>query len=82
MEPEFVFVPSVFKHGVTEEDIRYAYETKIYDGPLQDYGNKYGFVGFNRTGNPIEVFYNPIGNDTVKVFHAMNCREGTLAQLR
>jgi len=82
MEPEFVFVPSVFKHGVTVEDIRHAYETKIYDGPLKDYINKYGFVGFNKAGNPIEVFYNPIGDDIVKVFHAMSCRAGTLAQLR
>jgi len=82
MEPEFIYVPSAFKHGMTEEDIRYAYETKIYDGPLGDYVNKHAFVGFNRAGNPIEVFYNPIGDDTVKVFHAMGCRDGTLDQLR
>ena len=36
MEPEFIFVPSAFKHG----------------------------------------------DDTVKVFHAMGCRDGTLDQLR
>jgi hypothetical protein len=47
MEPEFIFVPSTFKHGVTEEDIYHAYKTRIYDGPLRDYINKYGFVGFN-----------------------------------
>jgi len=82
MEPEFIFVPSVFKHGVTEEDIRHAYETRVYDGLLRDYTYKYGFVGFNRVGNPIEVFYNPIGDDIVKVFHAMDCRDSTLEQLR
>ena len=81
MEPEFIFVPSAFKHGVTEEDIRHAYETKIYDGPLRNYTNKCGFVGFNRAGNPIEVFYNPIDNDTVKVFHAMGCQSSTIAQI-
>gem|GEM_PF-261937 len=82
MEPEFIFVPSVFKHGVTKEDIHHAYKTKIYDGPLRDYVSKHGFVGFNRAGNPIEVFYNPIDDDIVKVFHAMGCRDGTIDQLR
>ena len=81
MEPVFIFVPSVFKHGVTEEDIRHAYENRIYDGPLRDYKIKHGFIGFNRAGIPIEVFYNPIGDDTVKVFHAMGCRNGTFDQL-
>ena len=81
MEPEFIFVPSVFKHGVTEEDIRHAYGTRVYDGQLMDYTYKFGFVGFNRAGNPIEVFYNPIGDDIVKIFHAMGCRDSTLEQL-
>jgi hypothetical protein len=47
----------------------------------KDYGNKYGFIGFNRAGNPIEVFYNPIGDDIIKVFHAMGCRNGIFAQI-
>ena len=81
VKPKIIFVPSVFKHGVTEEDIRYAYETRVYDGQLRDYSFKYGFVGFNRAGNPIEVYYNPIGDDIVKVFHAMSCRDSTLEQL-
>ena len=82
MELEFIFVPSAFKHGITMEDIHHAYETRIYDGPLENYVNKYSFIGFNRAGNPIEVFYNPVDDNTVKVFHAMGCRDGTLAQLR
>jgi len=28
MELEFVFVPSAFKHGFTEDDIRHAYKTR------------------------------------------------------
>jgi hypothetical protein len=79
---EFVFVPSAFKHGVTEEDIRHAYKTMIYEGQLEGYGNKYAFVGFNMAGNPIEVFYNPIGDDVIKVFHAMGSRDGVIDQVR
>jgi hypothetical protein len=45
--------------------------------------NAYCQVFFiNRAGNPIEVFYNPIGEDTIKVFHAMGMRAGALEQLR
>ena len=81
MEMKIVFVSSAFRHGVTQEDIIHAYRTKIRAGLLESYGNKYGFIGFNRAGNPIEVFYNPIGDDTIKVFHAMGCRNGISTQM-
>ena len=81
MEPEFIFVPSAFKHEVTRDDIIHAYGTKIHDVLLETYGNKYAFVGFNRAGNLIEVFYNPIGDDKIKVFHAMGCRNDIFSQM-
>jgi hypothetical protein len=74
MEPEIVFVPSAFKHGITRDDIIHAYRTKIRGGLLESYDNKYGFIGFNLAGNPI-------GDDTIKVFHAMGCRNGIIAQM-
>jgi len=82
MEPEIIFVPSAYKHGITQEDIMNAYKTRIYEGPLEGYENKYAFIGFDRTGNPIEVFYNPIGDDKIKVFHAMGCRNSIILQLK
>ena len=82
MKLEIVFVPSAFKHGFTKEDIYHAYKTMIYEGPLDGYNNKFAFVGFNRIGNPIEVFYNPIGDDKIRVFHAMGCRDGIIEQLK
>jgi len=81
MKIEIVFVPSAFKHGVTKEDIYQAHKTIIYEGPLEGYENKYAFIGFNLAGNPIEVFYNPIDNDTIKVFHAMNSRDSIIEQI-
>ena len=81
MMPEIIFVPSVFKHGVTKEDIYHAYKTMILKGLLESYDSKYAFVGFNCAGNPIEVFYNPIDDDTIKVFHAMGCQGSTIAQI-
>ena len=82
MKLEFVFVSSAFKHGEAEEDILHAHKTRIFEGPLDEYENKFAFVGFNRAGNPIEVFYNPIGEDTIKVFHAMVSRDGVIEQIR
>jgi len=75
MEPEFIFVPSVFKHGVTEEDIVRAFETFIYEDMLEDFDNKHLLLGFNTHGNLIEVMYNRIGDEAIKVFHAMPCRK-------
>ena len=82
MELEFIFVPSAFKHGVTQEDILHAHKTRVFEGPLEGYENKYAFIGFNLAGNPIEVFYNPIGDDLIKVFHAMGSRDGVLEQIK
>jgi len=82
MKLEFVFVPSAFKHGEKQEDILHAHKTRIYEGPLEGSENKYAFIGFNRAGNPIEVFYNPFDDDTIKVFHAMGCRDGVIEQIK
>jgi hypothetical protein len=54
---------------------------RIYDSTLEGYGNKNAFIGFNRAGNPIEVFYNPTGDDKIKVFHVMGCRNGIIEQM-
>jgi hypothetical protein len=82
MEVEIIFAPSAFKHRVTEADIRQAYQTRLAWGKLENGEDKYGFIGFNRAGNPIEVFYNPIGEDAIKVFHAMSMRPGVLERFR
>jgi len=41
MDPEIIFVPSAFKHGVTKEDIFHAFKTMILKGSLEGYDNKY-----------------------------------------
>jgi hypothetical protein len=80
MDNKILFIPSAFKHGATVDDIYKAIETKIYEGPLENYYNKYAIVGFDLTGNPLEVFYNIIDDETIKVFHAMRCRNMVIAQ--
>jgi len=71
------FCDSAFSHGITEADIRWAIDNAIYDGYLEDdeeAENKRLLVGFDRKGNPIEVYYNILDQNTVRVFHSMEYR--------
>ena len=77
MDVDIKFCDSAFTHGITEEDIRWAIDNAIYDGYLEndeDAGNKRLLVGFDRKGNPIEVYYNILDQNTVRVFHSMEYR--------
>jgi uncharacterized DUF497 family protein len=72
------FNPSAFKHGVSEADIRYAFDTPKHDGYIDeddpDAENKHLLIGFDRNANLLEIYYNVIDEDTLNVFHAMRCR--------
>ena len=78
MHLEIEFNPCAFKHGVSEADIRYAFDTGCYDGKLDENDeedrDKYLLIGFDRNANPLEIMYNVIDENTINVFHAMKCR--------
>jgi hypothetical protein len=74
MDVDIKFSESAFKHGVGEADIRWAIDTAKYDGFLEDAENKRVLIGFDRNANLLEIFYNILDRDTVRVFHAMKCR--------
>jgi hypothetical protein len=78
---KIIFVPSAFKHKLTQADIETGIETKIYEGSLKGEPGVYAYIGFNTTANPIEVFYNIIDSETIKVFHAMPLRPEILKQI-
>jgi hypothetical protein len=42
-----------------------------YDGPIENMENKYIRLGFDRSGNLLEIMYNEIDEHTVNIFHAM-----------
>ncbi|MCL1930258.1 MAG: hypothetical protein FWF55_00450 [Treponema sp.] len=75
MEPEFRFRKSAFKHGVTEADIRYAFETCCFIDRYKNRENVYLLLGFDLNANPVEILYNVFGKNGVNVFHAMPCRK-------
>jgi exonuclease I len=75
MGPEIVFVPSAFKHKFSEENIRWVLLNHLVDGIIEeDNETKYLSIGFDKSGNLLEVMYNLIDERTIKVFHAMRCR--------
>ena len=76
MGPEVVFVPSAFKHAITEDNIRWALLNHLADGVIEeDEETKYLAIGFDKSGNLLEIMYNYIDEQTIKVFHAMKCRK-------
>jgi hypothetical protein len=74
MDVGIEFSEFAFKHSISEVKIRWAFDTVKYDGWFnvgegQD-KDKYLLIGFDRRGNPLEILYNFIDDDTVNVFHA------------
>ncbi|MDR1902545.1 MAG: hypothetical protein LBQ88_09730 [Treponema sp.] len=79
MDVDIKFTQSAFKHGISEADIRWAIDTVKYDGFVEDdedAENKRLLIGFDRNAKALEIFYNVLDRDTVRVFYAMKCRNG------
>jgi uncharacterized DUF497 family protein len=85
MDVAIEFNPTAFKHGVSEADIRMAFDTAKYDGFLgeddPDAENKHLLIGFDRKANLIEILYNVIADDRIRVFHTMKCRSAFIRLL-
>jgi hypothetical protein len=81
MEEKIQLVQSAFKHGYTKDDIKKAIETRIYEDILKGEDDIYVIIGFDTVANPIEVFYNIIDDDTIKVFHVMALRDKIAVQM-
>jgi len=76
------YTNSAFKHGFNEEDIRRTFLNVIYDDILDEYVNKHLLIGFDGNGILLELMYNVIDNETIRVFHAMECRNSFITLLK
>jgi uncharacterized DUF497 family protein len=47
----------------------------IYDDMLDDDNDKHLLIGFNGNGNLLEILYNVIDDEAIRVFHAMKCTD-------
>ena len=75
------FNEAAFRHGIKKEDILNALKTKIYAVAIEEFPEKYLVVGFDRSGNPLELMYNPVDDDIIYVFHAMKLRNSFIKML-
>ena len=73
MDVYIKYVPSAFKHKFTEADIRHAILNWRYDDVFQEDPGKHLLIGFDSNANLLEIMYNVIDEQTVRVFHAMKC---------
>ena len=75
MGQKVICTPSAFKHGIEADAIRHTFNTHIKDVLMEGFDNKYIAIGFDPAGNLLEVMYNRIDSETIKVFHAIKCRK-------
>ena len=83
MSPKVEFVPSAFRHGLAEEDIRRVLSNYLVDGTVEEDDETTRIVvGFDRGVNRLlEVMYHELEDETALVFHAMECRKKWLVKL-
>jgi hypothetical protein len=75
LDIEVEFTESAFNHQIPEADIYWAFESFIFEERIKDEKDQYVLVGFDRSGNPLEIMFNQIDNETIQVFHVMKCRK-------
>jgi len=75
------FNESAFRHGISREDILCAYSNRICDAAVDGLPEKYAVIGFDSAGNPLEIMYNPVDDNTISVFHAMGARKSFIKML-
>jgi len=75
------FNEAAFRHNITKEDILNALKSKIYAAAIEGLSEKYAVIGFDLAGNPLEIMYNLINDNTIKVFHAMKVRRSFIKML-
>ena len=75
------FNEAAFRLNISKADIINALKTKIDDTAIEGLPEKYAVIGFDCAGNPIEIVYNPIDDNTISVFHAMRARKSFIRKL-
>ena len=78
MEIEVLFTKSAFKHGIEKSSIIHAMTAPLYEEPFEYDDSKVLILGFDHSGNLLEIVYHILDEHLVMVFHAMKCRHSLL----
>ncbi|MDR0443329.1 MAG: hypothetical protein LBH44_08000 [Treponema sp.] len=65
---------SAFKHDITEADVHRAFINAVFDDIIDEASDKHLLIRFDGKGRILEILYNFIDDETIRVFHAMRCR--------
>jgi uncharacterized DUF497 family protein len=65
---------SAFKHGISLEDIQCAVNNYQYNKVMEEDEEKWLLLGFDTHARLLEIIYNEIDDQTIRVFHANKCR--------
>ena len=82
MSLEIFYNSAAFKHGITTLDIENAISLFLFDSALAGEEGKYLLIGFDTSGNLLEIMYNVINDNSINVFHAMKCRKEYIKLLK
>jgi hypothetical protein len=69
-------IDSARKHGISDVDIQYVYETAGQSIILQEEPEKVMLLGYDTIGRPLEVGYIVNDQDESIMIHAMKVRQG------
>jgi hypothetical protein len=82
MDIDILFSESAFKHSISEFDICHSLNTPILEEPFEEDDSKVLALGFDHTGNLLEIVYHVIDKAQVRVFHAMKCRHSLMKLIK
>ena len=75
------FNEAAFRHGISREDIIHSLKNIIYTEAIEGLPERWVAVGFDRAGNPLEITYDPVDDNSIIVFHAMKARKSFIKML-
>ena len=78
-----IIAQSALKHGISKEQIMFAFSKPLFDDIFSTYPEKYLLIGFDKNGNMLEIIYRVEENNTKTIiFHAMKCRKSYISLLK
>ncbi|MCL2802325.1 MAG: hypothetical protein FWD28_11275 [Treponema sp.] len=69
------FHEAAFRHNISKEDIIHALNHRIHAALIEELPDKWAVIGPNRAGNPLELIYVEVDDNSICVYHAMTARD-------
>lgn len=76
-----IILNSARKYGVSDEDIMSAFGVPYLSKPIRDDPRNELIIGYDTSGNLIEVIFEINAEHDFVVFHAMKCRKSLLSEI-